>query len=45
MQLLREVEVVPADDRVLNQAATAGGDFLFFFFSLHELLIMAEGAG
>jgi hypothetical protein len=39
---LREVEVVPADDRVLDQTTTAGGDFLFLFLALHELLIVAE---
>jgi len=40
---LRKVEIVPADDRVLDEPATACGDILFFFFVLNELLIVPEG--
>ncbi len=42
IELLREVQIVPADDRVFDQPATAFGDFLFLFFAVDELLIMAE---
>lgn len=40
---LRKVQIVPADDRVLDESAAACGDFLFFFLTLNELLIVAEG--
>lgn len=45
IELLREVEIVPTDDRVLNQPPTALGDFLFLFFAVDELLIVAERDG
>ncbi len=35
-QLVREIEVVPADDAVLEQAVAGFGDFLFLLFGLSE---------
>ena len=42
IELLREVEVVPADDRVFDQPAATFGDLLLLFVSVRDLLIVAE---
>jgi hypothetical protein len=41
--LLRHVDVVPADDCVLNELAASLGNFLLDFFAVKELLIVAKG--
>ena len=40
-----EIQIIPADNRVFNQAAAFRRDFLIFFFGLGDFLTIAAGDG
>ena len=42
-QLVRKIEVVPADDAVLDQAVAGFGYFLLLLLGLSELMGVADG--
>jgi len=44
-KFLGQVEIVPADDTVLDQAVAGFGDLLRFFFGLGELSRITNGNG
>jgi len=44
-KFLGQVEIVPADDAVLDQAVAGFGDLLRFFFGLGELSRITNGNG
>lgn len=44
-QLPAEIEIVPADDAVLDQPVAGFGDLLLLFFGLNELAGIADGDG
>nr|WP_240686423.1 hypothetical protein [Aliiroseovarius marinus] len=44
-ELVGEVEVVPTDDAVFDEAVAGLGDLLFLFFGLGELAGIANGDG
>ena len=44
-QLFREIEIIPANDGVFDQAAAPFGDFLLDFFPRQELLVIAKRHG
>ena len=44
-QPVREVEVVPADDALLDQTVAGFGNFLLLLFGLRELMGVADGHG
>ena len=44
-QLFREIEIIPANDGVFDQAAAPFGDLLLDFFPRQELLVIAKGHG
>src|ERR1700694_1413687 len=39
---VRQIEVVPADDGVLDQASAPLGNFLFHLFAVQELVVVTE---
>lgn len=44
-QLGREIEIVPADDAVFDEAIAGLGDFLLLLFGVNELAGIADGDG
>ena len=42
-ELMGEIEIIPADDAVLDQPVAGLGDFLLFLFGLGELAGIANG--
>ena len=37
------IDVIPADDGVLDESAASLGNFLFDFFAVKKLLVVAKG--
>ena len=44
-QFVREVQIVPSDDAVLDKSVAGFRDFLFFFFSVAESTRITHGNG
>lgn len=42
-ELAAQVEVVPTDERIFDQPATALGYFLILFLALYELMVVTDG--
>jgi len=42
---LGEIQVIPADDRVLDQTPTSLGQFLFDLFAVQEVVLVAKRDG
>src|SRR5262249_19229415 len=40
--LVRQIEIIPADDGVLDQTPAAFGNLLFDLFPIQELMVVAE---
>ena len=43
--LVRQIEIIPADDGVLDEASAPLGNFLFHFFAIQKLVVVAERDG